>query len=138
MPDTPAGYVTVEQIVAATGVRPDDFKLDGDEQLKELLVRWGGYVKSLIDENYSPPRDFLKEADDVLDDVPGSVRSVAERAMARWVNIVRSHRDSALIRLDDWRVGIDLVDDVLPANLRRDLPRRRRRFGGFASHGGSS
>lgn len=111
-----AGYVTAGQVRKATGVRPDDFKLSDSADLDELLERWSEHVKGYIDDHAGI--DFLDEAGDVLADVPAAIQGVAETAVSRIVQAVRSHRDAALIRLDEWRVGIDLVDEVLPDHLR--------------------
>lgn len=139
MPEELPGYVTAEDIIAATGTQPGDFRLTETQELVDLLTRWSRYVKGLIDDHCS--RDFAARADQQLDQVPQTVRSVAERAMARWVNQVRQHRDGGMVRLDEWRVAIDIVDEVLPRHLRDDLDRhmrssRPKALRGFVSHGG--
>lgn len=132
------GYVTVDQVKAATGARPGDFGDQTSGELNALLEHWIANVKGLIDEHYTPPRDFLAEAGGNLEAVPRRVRHVAEIVMGRIVNAARSNRESALIRLDDWRVGVDLVDEVFPPHVRALLPPRQ---GGaavrmFVAHGG--
>lgn len=137
-----SGYTTPAQIREATGVTPDDFKLSTAQELDDLLDRWIEHVKGYIDDHAGV--DFLDEAADVLDDVHPTIRGVAENAVSRIVQIVRSHRDAALIRLDEWRVGIDLVDEVLPRHMRdtidRHMATRRRErsqrgFRAFVAHG---
>lgn len=132
------GYVDLTEFIPAVGVRPGDFGLDEDAELTELLDRWSSYVKGEIDDHCN--RDFLEQAGGVLADVHPTIRSVGERALSRWVQQVRSHRDAALVRLDDWQVGINLVDEVLPQHLRDTLDRhlrslRKHLFSGFVSHG---
>lgn len=137
-----AGYVTPDQIREATGVRFEDFRLADADELDALLDRWIEYVSGLIDDHAGV--DFLDEAGDVVDEVHPTIRGVAERAVSRWVQQVRSHRDAATIRLDEWQVGINLVDEVLPQHMRDDIDRHmanRRRdnsplgFRGFVAHG---
>lgn len=126
------GYTSPKDVRDGTGVQPADFLLPDDDALDALLDRWAEQVKGLIDQHCN--RDFLTEAGGDLDQVPQPVRSVAERAMMRLVGMARANRDSALVRIDEFRVTTDLVDEVLPASLRRDLPRAAPRFAGFVSH----
>lgn len=133
-------YVTPSEVRAFNGVRPDDFGLAGDAELDELLAGWARQVRDLIDR--AARRDFATEAGDgaALDAVPGAVRSVALRAMNNYVALAQSARDSAFVRIDEWRVGVEQHDMVLTPALRRDLPGPRGkaalgRFGGRVVHG---
>lgn len=135
-------YATAAELREWRRVTPEEFSLDGDDpaaQLDALLNRWAAHVKSLIDEHYRPPRDFLAEAGDDLDQVPGSVRSVALRALSNYVTMAQNARESAFVRMDEFRVSVDMHDAILTRGMRSELPGRKgtSALRGFAAHGDS-
>ncbi|MFW6090524.1 MAG: hypothetical protein ACODAF_01535 [Actinomycetota bacterium] len=138
-------YVTAEELREWRRVTPEEFHLEdeeggasAEEQLDELLTRWSEHVKTLIDEHYRPARDFLDEADGDLEQVPGSVRSVALRALSNYVTMAQNARESSFVRLDEFRVRVDMHDAILTRGMRRELPapKGRRILGGFVSRDG--
>lgn len=133
-------YTTSPEVIERTGIRPEDFDLEGepdpDVALDDLLTRWGGHVKDLVDADRG--RDFLAEAGGLLANVNGVVRFVALAAMANYVQLARTSRESAIIRVDEWRVAFEHKDRVLTPELRGVLARSfgsQGRFRMFVSHG---
>lgn len=130
-------YVTPDEVKEFTGSRFEDFNVANETELDELLTRWAGQVKDMIDRDRR--RDFFAEAGEVLEAVPGVVRSVALRAMGNFVRLAINMRESGLVRLDEWRVGVDQEDQVLTRSLRRELrlsfgAKASSRVRGFVSH----
>ena len=135
-------YVTAAELRDWRRVTPEEFHLVDDEEqggdsaedkLDALLTGWSKHVKRLIDEHYRPTRDFLDEADGDLAQVPGSVRSVALRALSNYVTMAQNARESSFVQLDEFRVRVDMHDAILTRGMRRELPGRKgtRAIGGF-------
>ena len=130
-------YADGEALRAFRGVRPEDLGVNTTAELDALLNGWAEDVKGLIDESYTPPRDFLDEAGGDIALVPRSVRSVALRALSNYVSLAQSARESDLVRIDEWRVTVEQRDQIHTPTLRRDLPRRAGSgvLRGFVAHG---
>lgn len=139
-------YVTAAELRAWRGVQPADFRLedeaDPDAALDDLLNGWSDHVKDLIDD-YSNV-DFLADADGNLDDVSGTVRTVALRALSNYVTLAQNAREGSHVRIDEWRVGVEAHNAILTEELTDELDlaisRRMRRermnnlpFRGFVS-----
>lgn len=125
-------YHTVEELRGAINVTRDDFRLDTDAELEELLERWAGYAKGLIDDHTG--RDWS----DVDDEDPRkqAVLSVAERVTANFAYNSRANRDPILIA-DNQPVPARIAWTVFPKALRDDLPGRSGTavVRSFVSHG---
>lgn len=106
-------YCTADEVIQLTGIRPEQVRLEkGDtEGLTSLLGKWIGYCKSLID-------GFCHKTFD--DNTPGGVAVVCLRMAANMVALSQTRKDTPLIKVNDWKVGIsssaiftqDLKDDL--------------------------
>lgn len=117
-------YVTAKELRAWRHITPAQFNVGSVEELDELLNGWSEHVKEIIDGHYRPPRDFLAEAGGDLEKVPKAVRSVALRALSNYVTMAQNARESGFVRLDEFRVSVDMADAILTRTMRRELPRR--------------
>lgn len=105
-------YTSAADVKAFTGVTPGELKLADEEALDGLLDRWIGQISDLIDGVTKQPFES--------GDVPGGVENIALRAMGRMVGVARQHRDSPIMRVDDWNVRM-VEDRVLTADDRETL-----------------
>ena len=119
-----AVYVTADELRKWRHITPAQFNVGTDEELDQLLTAWSEHVKEIIDNSYRPPRDFLDEAGGDLMKVPKSVRSVALRALSNYVTMAQNARESGYVRMDEFRVTVDMADAILTRAMRRELPRR--------------
>jgi hypothetical protein len=115
-------YCTVEEVKELTQIRPDQLGLEAedtdgldkeepDEALNALLAKWIGYCKSLID-------GFCHQNFD--DDVPGGVAVVCLRMVANMVALSQTRKNTPLIKVNDWKVGIS-SSAIFTNDLKRDL-----------------
>lgn len=108
-------WVSAEDIIEFTGVKPKTFRLDKDdtEGLKTILEKWIGQSESLICNfcNY----DFLDG-----EDIPGAIQNVCLRLTANMVALAQARKDTPVIKVNDWTIKT-VGSDIFTEDLKDDL-----------------
>ncbi len=109
-------WVTAEDVIQFTGVKPKMFRYDTDEtaSLELLLEKWIKQSESLITTycNYN--------FDENCDEIPDAVQNVCLRLTANMVALAQARKDTPVVKVNDWSIQT-VGSDIFTEDLKEDL-----------------
>ena len=114
-------YSSPQQVIGFTGVRKEDFGLDTENDLEELVESWLVQVKDFIDADRN--RDYHQEVEDEKRlSIPPGIHSIALRIVANMVGQAQMRRETPIVQHDDFSIQM-LDDKIFSSAIQKDLAR---------------
>ncbi len=128
-------YSTVQDVIEDTGIIPDDFDFEDDEniengktaqqKLENKVQTWLIESKDMLDAEASVisnrERDFHQElAAGEITKIPICIHDIAKRICINKVKQARVNRDTSIINKDDYAIVIS-SDNILTKSIVKDL-----------------
>lgn len=122
-------YGNVEDLKIVTGIKPEELKLHGVEELDGFLERLLVDITDII--NVDRARDYEAEVTaGTLAAVPGGINRIAISIAVNQIRQMQATRSSAIVQINEFSARV-LDDSVLTPGNKRDLARypRGQHFG---------